>query len=105
MFTTSKYGTSPAQIAINDVSDFANGLHVNKWKNIRSDGGPVSDVKREFSDIDFPVFRLSEMYLIYAEAVLRGGTGGDAATALTYINAIRTRAFGGTGGNISCSCT
>ncbi|MEO5563112.1 MAG: RagB/SusD family nutrient uptake outer membrane protein [Chitinophagaceae bacterium] len=100
MFTTSKYGTSPGQIAINDVSDFANGLHVNKWRNIRSDGGPVSDSKNEFSDVDFPVFRLSEMYLIYAEAVLRGGTGGDAATALTYINAIRTRAFGGAGGNI-----
>src|SRR5689334_24164796 len=44
------------------------------------------------------------MYLIYAEAVLRGGTGGDAATALGYINAIRTRAWGGgTGGNIVAS--
>src|SRR5687768_7810950 len=98
MFTTSKYGTSPSQIAISDISNFANGLHVNKWRNIRSDGGPISDVKAEFSDIDFPVFRLSEMYLIYAEAVLRGGTGGDAATALNYINLIRTRAFGDNSG-------
>jgi starch-binding outer membrane protein, SusD/RagB family len=103
MFTTSKYGTSPSQIVITDVSNFANGLHVNKWKNIRSDGAPVSDVKRDFSDIDFPVFRLSEMYLIYAESVLRGGTGGDAATALTYINAVRARAFGNTSGNINGS--
>ena len=95
MFTTSKYGTSPGQIAINDVSDFSNGLHVNKWKNIRSDGTSVSDVKRDFSDVDFPVFRLAEMYLIYAEAVLRGGTGGDAATALGYINLIRIRAHNG----------
>lgn len=101
MFTTSKYGTSPAQIVINDVSNFENGLHVNKWRNIRSDGGPISDVTGNFSDVDFPVFRLSEMYLIYAEAVLRGGTGGDAATALTYINLIRTRAFGNTSGNIT----
>jgi hypothetical protein len=100
MFTTSKYGTSPSQIVINDVSNFENGLHVNKWKNIRSDGGATSDPKDEFADIDFPVFRLSEMYLIYAEAVLRGGTGGDAATALNYINLIRTRAFGNTSGNI-----
>jgi starch-binding outer membrane protein, SusD/RagB family len=101
MFTTSKFGTSPSQVAISDVSNFAQGMHVVKWKNIRSDGAPVSDVKREFSDIDFPVFRLSEMYLIYAEAVLRGGTGGDAATALTYVNAVRTRAFGNTSGNIN----
>ncbi len=100
MFTTSKYGTSAAQIAISDVSNFENGLHVNKWKNIRSDGGPISDVTATFSDVDFPVFRLSEMYLIYAEAVLRGGTGGDAATALGYINAIRTRAYGNASGNI-----
>ena len=79
-------------MALTDISNFDQGLHVNKYKNIRSDGGPISDVQRNFADVDFPVFRLSEMYLIYAEAVLRGGTGGDAATALTYINLIRARA-------------
>jgi hypothetical protein len=92
MFTTTKFGTSPSQININDVADFNQGMHVNKYRNIRADGGAVSDSRKEFSDVDFPVFRLPEMYLIYAEAVLRGGTGGDAATALGYINAIRTRA-------------
>ncbi len=103
LFTTSKYGTSSGQIDISDISNFDNGLHVNKFKNIRSDGGPVSDVQREFSDVDFPVFRLSEMYLIYAEAVLRGGTGGDLTTATQYINTIRTRAYGNTSGNITSS--
>ncbi len=92
MFTTSKYNTSAAQLAISDVSNFDQGMHVVKYKNIRADGGAVSDVQRNFADIDFPVFRLPEMYLIYAEAVLRGGTGGDATTALGYLNAIRTRA-------------
>lgn len=93
LFTTSKYTPSPAQMTINDVSDFTNGIHVKKFVNIRSDGQPVSDVKRDFADIDFPVFRLSEMYLIYAEAFLRGG-GGDAALALDYLNKIRFRAYG-----------
>ncbi len=101
MFTTSKYGTSPAQLIITDISNFDQGPHVKKYVNIRSDGGPVSDTRKEFADVDFPVFRLSEMYLIYAEAVLRGGTGGDAATALNYINLIRTRAFENATGNIS----
>ncbi len=33
---------------------------------------------------------------------LRGGTGGDAGTALGYINLLRTRAYGGsTAGNIT----
>jgi hypothetical protein len=81
-------------MAMPDITDFKNGVHVKKWVNLRSDGGAVSDVNRDFADIDFPVFRLSEMYLIYAEAFLRGGTGADAATALDYMNKIRFRAYG-----------
>lgn len=103
LFTTSQFGTSPSQILIPDPSDFANGLHVNKWKNIRSDGGPVSDPTKYYADIDFPVFRLPEMYFIYAEAVLRGGTGGDLTTALGYMNNIRERAYTNTSGNITSS--
>lgn len=83
---------------INDVGDFKQGPHVKKFRNIRSDGGPVSDSKGDFVDIDFPVFRLPEMYLIYAEAFLRGGSGADAATALNYLNKIRFRAYGGSYG-------
>lgn len=92
MFTTANFGTSSSQINISDVSDFNNGLHVNKFRNIRSDGGNVSDPNKDFADIDFPIFRLSEMYLIYTEAVMRGGSGGDLATALGYMNLIRARA-------------
>ncbi len=101
MFTTSKYGTSPAQLTITDISNFDQGPHVKKYVNLRSDGAPASDGTKTFADVDFPAFRLSEMYLIYAEAVLRGGTGGDAATALGYINNIRTRAYGNASGNIT----
>lgn len=94
LFTTSLFGTSTAQQQIADVGDFSNGLHVRKFVNIRSDGGQVSDLTKEFTDTDFPVFRLSEMYLLYAEAVLRGGAGGDNSTALEYLNRIRFRAYG-----------
>lgn len=100
MFTTSKYGTSPAQLAITDISNFDQGPHVKKYVNLRSDGGPVSDTRKDFADIDFPIFRLSEMYLIYAEAVLRGGAGGDITTAVNNINLIRSRAYGNATGNI-----
>ena len=61
--------------------------------NVRSDGGATKDVTRNFADLDYPVFRLPEMYLIYAECFLRGG-GGDKATALGYLNKIRYRAYG-----------
>jgi hypothetical protein len=38
---------------------------------------------------------------MYAEAVLRGGTGGSASAALGYVNEIRNKAYGGTAGHIS----
>jgi len=96
MFTTSAYAATPAVFAINDVSSFDQGVHVKKYVIIRSDGAKVNDPTGYFADIDFPVFRLAEMYLIYAEATLRGGTGGTTAQALNYLNLIRARAYGGT---------
>lgn len=93
LFTTSQYSPTGSQMAISDVGNFDQGLHVRKYVNVRSDGQPVSDVTKFYSDIDFPIFRLSEMYLIYAEAVLRGGTG-DLGTALSYVNKVRGRAYG-----------
>ena len=94
-FYTSKFSGTPAQALVStlaDVSNFATGYHIKKYVNIRSDGAKVNDPTKTYSDVDFPVFRLSEMYLIYAEAVLRGGTTGDAGTALNYVNLIRSRA-------------
>lgn len=80
---------------ITNVGDYSQGVHVKKFRNIRSDGLPVSDAQnRDFSDVDFAVFRLPEMYLIYAEAFLRNGAGADAVTALDYMNKIRFRAYG-----------
>jgi hypothetical protein len=44
---------------------------------------------------------LADVYLMYAESVLRGGTGGSNATALNYFNAIRARAYGNNNGNFA----
>ncbi len=44
-----------------------------------------------WSSTDFPMFRLAEMYLIYTEANILGGTG-DANKALKYVNYVRNRA-------------
>jgi hypothetical protein len=53
-----------------------------------------------FVDIDYPLFRLAEMYLIYAEGTLRGGSG-NIGTATGYINSLRNRAYGNSSGNIT----
>lgn len=67
-----------------------NGIPVVKYYNVNKDGSlPASNI----AYTDFPLFRLSEIYLNYAEAVLRGGTGGDKATALKYVNDLRARAY------------
>jgi len=97
----SQFYTEGQNLEITDVTAFTDGLGVTKYKNIKRDGTAGSS--QDYSDIDMPVFRLSEMYLIYAESVLRGGTGGDAATSLGYINTIRARAYGNTSGNITSS--
>ncbi len=74
------------------------GFMVTKFTNIRSDGSPGSNL--EFMDTDFPVFRLADVYLMYAEAVLRGGSG-DRGTALDLVNQVRSRGYGGVGGTIT----
>ena len=96
-----QFYTPGQNLEISNQTDFTNGLAVTKYKNIKRDGSLGSSL--EFADIDIPLFRLAEMYLIYAEAVVRGGTGGDAALALQYINNLRTRAYGNTSGNITNS--
>jgi starch-binding outer membrane protein, SusD/RagB family len=103
MFTTSIANTSDAQLRITDVGNFSQGPRVKKYVNLRSDGLPASDPNKEFSDVDFPVFRLAEMYLIYAECVTRGASGGDRATAVSLINQLRQRAYGSNAGQISNS--
>ena len=56
---------------------------------------------RSEGDYAYPVMRLADVYLMYAEAVLRGGSGGDLTTALQYVNALRARAYNGAQGNVT----
>jgi hypothetical protein len=92
--------TDDQTLEIEDPFNFGDGYAVAKWKNVDINGNPGSDASGNFVDIDFPMFRLADVYLMYAEAFLRGG-GGDAGTAVNYINMLRERAYGNSGGNIS----
>jgi hypothetical protein len=99
--TRAMFFTNGQKLSIDDEYTFADGYAVSKFKNVTKAGVAGSDPTGNFVDTDFPLFRLADVYLIYAEAVLRGGTGGDAATALTYVNLVRTRAYAGASGNIT----
>ena len=81
------------------VSTFTDGYAISKYRNVDVNGNQGSDTTGDHTDIDFPMFRLADAYLMYAEIVARGG-GGDAGTAAGYINILRERAYGNTSGNI-----
>ena len=85
---------------IKNTSTFTQGYAVEKYRNVDINGVAGSDPTGDIPDTDFPMFRLSDTYLMYAEAFVRGG-GGTAANAVTYINQLRTRAYGNASGNIN----
>jgi len=82
--------SSERDIEILDISDQDQGYILEKYSNAKSTGG--FGVDQTFVDTDFPLFRLADIYLMYAEAHLRGGTGANPADLLTYVNSLRTRA-------------
>jgi len=91
----------PGGIEINDILVFNDGPGVYKFNNISSTGTTPPSPNGVLCSIDFPLFRLGEMYLVYAEAVLRGGTGGTNTLAVQYMNKLRERAFENTSNNFT----
>ena len=84
--------TQGQELEITDVFQFNQGYAITKWKNKDRAGNDGKDLTHP--DTDFPMFRLADAYLMYAEAVLRGG-GGDVGTAVQYVNLVRNRAGAG----------
>jgi starch-binding outer membrane protein, SusD/RagB family len=84
LFAKEDKGQSEEISAINQGKE---GYGVFKFRKENKDGsaGYVGD----FPNTDFPLFRLADAYLMYAEAVNR--TGGNLDEAADLINALRTR--------------
>jgi len=78
-----------------DPTSTSSGWHCWKYSSRDSKGTLYSngDNYSKFSSIDFPMIRLAEMYLIYAEAECRmNGTLNVSSEAGQYIKALRDRA-------------
>ena len=88
--------TPGASLEISDLTKFDEGVYVYKFRNVTSKGANGKDGDR--ADSDFPLFRLAELYLNYAEAAIRD-TSVDKAKALGYLNKVRERAYGSDAGN------
>jgi hypothetical protein len=89
--------TTGQTVDVTSISQFVNGIPAPKFENNTSAGAPGSH--KTFADTDFPMFRLGDAYLMYAEAALR--SGGDRVQALAYVNALRERAYGNTSADIT----
>ena len=83
--------------AVTTMGSFDDGIKAPKFSNRTSAGAVGSNPG--FVDTDFPMFRLGDAYLIYAEAAVRTNT--NLAQALTYVNALRQRAYGDASGDIT----
>ena len=88
--------TPGASLEISDLTKFDEGVYVYKFRNVTSKGANGKDGDR--ADSDFPLFRLAELYLNYAEAAIRDASV-DRAKALVYLNKVRERAYGSDAGN------
>lgn len=84
--------TAGQQIDITSMSTFTQGYANPKYKNKTKDGlNGSNNATSAHVDVDFPMFRLADVFLMYAEAKFRTG---DQSTAITYMNKIRERAYG-----------
>ncbi len=92
-----RFYTNGQSLEINDLGNFYDGYAFIKYKNLKSNGQPGQD--NNFVDADLPLYRLADVYLMYAEATLRGGNG-NMSDAVNYVNLIRQRAYGNTSGNV-----
>ncbi|WNM19959.1 RagB/SusD family nutrient uptake outer membrane protein [Flavobacterium capsici] len=84
----SLFWTTGHTYEMTDYKQWTNGYPSTKFRNsnFNSSSSPT-----QFSGTDFPLFRLADAYLIYAECVVRGATGGTMAEATNYVNLLRQR--------------
>lgn len=82
--------TADRSIDIEDISNPDQGYIIQKYSNATSTGG--FGIDQTFVDTDFPLFRLADVYLMYADAhILSNGSAGNQTRALELINELRAR--------------
>jgi hypothetical protein len=103
-----KFFTNGQSKDVTSMTDETAGYLSEKWSNLKDDGTTASNTGDAGVDTDFPLFRLADVYLMYAECVVRlhndwdnWAGGSDAADpdviasrkqgAIYWINQLRER--------------
>ena len=102
-----KFFTNGQSKDVTSMTDETTGYLSEKWSNLKDDGTTASNTANDGVETDFPLFRLADVYLMYAECVVRTGDdwdnwagGSDAESdsrkkgAIYWINKVRERAYG-----------
>lgn len=84
----SLFWTEGHNYEMEDYKEWTDGYPSVKFRNTNFVG---ESLPSSFSSTDFPLFRLADAYLMYAECAVRGAAGADMGTAVQYVNAVRTR--------------
>ncbi len=93
--TRAQFYTAGQNLQISDIGSFTDGYAIKKFSNrMIPDADPTSGIT-DYVDTDFPMFRLADANLMFAEAFVRGGSGTDATTATQKLNDVITRAYSG----------
>ena len=80
-----------ASINNTNLSTYQDGYSVVKFTNLLStDWDNAAGRAESYPDTDFPLFRLADVYLMYADCAYRGAA--DRETGRTYMNYLRDRA-------------
>lgn len=95
------YTDSQTQWFTKGIDDQTQGYFSEKFTNLTDEGEAACNSGAVGVSTDFPVLRLADVYLMLAEAVLRGGQGATKADALGLVNQLRERAYGNANGNIN----
>lgn len=102
-----KFFTNGQSKDISDMTTETAGYLSEKWSNLKDDGSTASNTGDAGVDTDFPLFRLADVYLMYAECVVRtvkdkkewddwaGGSDAESDSrkkgAIYWINKVRER--------------
>jgi len=89
------------QQLVEEVGTWTHGYANAKYRNVTKAGTlPIgADPSGNHVNTDFPMFRLADAYLIYAEAAVRGAA--DLGTGTNLFNALRERAYGNNSQNLA----
>ncbi len=84
----SLFWTEGHEYEMTDYKEWTDGYPSTKFRNTNYYS---SSSATKFSNTDFPLFRLADAYLMYAECAVRNAAGTNMNTAVAYVNAVRKR--------------